>query len=127
MKTRHLILILVIQAVVIALILVWIIPNGRRNGYYSELLHEQSPDGGYVLLIEENENSPGHSYRDVRVTICENDSDYSGYVATMDVSVHVGNTPMNFEVEWGRDEVWLNITGVSSFQCILPLKESAKR
>ena len=127
MKTKHLILLLVIQTVVIVLVLLWIIPNPRRSRYHSELLREQSPDGGYVLVIEEDKNSLGYSYRDIRIIICENGSDSSGYTASMDVSVHVGNNPMNFEVEWGQGEVCLNITGANSFQIILPLKEAAKK
>ena len=127
MKTKHLILLLVIQTVVIVLVLLWIIPNPRRSRYHSELLREQSPDGGYVLVIEEDKNSLGYSYRDIRIIICENGSDSSGYAASMDVSVHVGNNPMNFEVEWGQGEVCLNITGANSFQIILPLKEAAKK
>ena len=127
MKNKHLILLLVIQTVVIVLITLWIIPNPRRSRYHSELLREQSPDGSYVLVIEEDKNSLGHSYRDIRAIICENGSDSYGYAASMDISVHVGNNPMNFEVEWGQGEVWLNITGVSSFQCILPLKEATKK
>ena len=127
MKTKHLILLLVIQTVVIVLVLLWIIPNPRRSRYHSELLREQSLDGGYVLVIEEDKNSVGYSYRDIRIIICENGSDSSGYAASMDVSVHVGNNPMNFEVEWGQGEVCLNITGANSFQIILPLKEAAKK
>ena len=127
MKTKYLILLLVIQTVVIVLVLLWIIPNPRRSRYHSELLREQSPDGGYVLVIEEDKNSLGYSYRDIRIIICENGSDSSGYAASMDVSVHVGNNPMNFEVEWGQGEVCLNITGANSFQIILPLKEAAKK
>ena len=127
MKTKHLILLLVIQTVVIVLVLLWIIPNPRRSRYHSELLREQSLDGGYVLVIEEDKNSLGYSYRDIRIIICENGSDSSGYAASMDVSVHVGNNPMNFEVEWGQGEVCLNITGANSFQIILPLKEAAKK
>lgn len=125
MKTRHMVILIVFQAIVISLILIWIVPNKQRSWPYPELLREESPDGSFVLIVKETENSHDHSCRDIRVTLCENVSGASGYIATMDVSVHVGNNSIKLEPKWSQEDVQIDIIGVRLFRCILPLKRTA--
>lgn len=125
MKTRHMVILIVFQAIVISLILIWIVPNKQRSWPYPELLREESPDGSFVLIVKETESSHDHSYRDIRVTLCENVSGATGYSATMDVSVHVGNNSIKLEPKWSQEDVQIDIIGVRLFRCILPLKRTA--
>ena len=122
MKTWHMLTLVVFQAILITLILIWIIPNERHLRHYPELFREESSDGEFVLLVEEMGNSYNNSYTDLRVSLCENADGISKYIATMDVGVHVGNKPVKIETVWNCEEVQIDILGMQLFRCILPLE-----
>ena len=75
MKTRILKTMLIFETMVIILIFVWIFFDVATGNNRTEVLREISPDGGYVLLIQElGEPSSFYAIDRLKVTLYENSS-----------------------------------------------------
>ena len=121
MKPRTMKILLVVQIVAIVLIVKWIIPDGNGGNNKTELLREISPNGDYILLIEELSNmfiSP--STKRVEVTLYENNNRHEHYSATFDVDFFIGNRNADYGIEWLEDGVQVIISGLESRYYILP-------
>lgn len=125
MKTRIMKIILIIQFAVIVLVLMWIFIQikGARNK--TELLREVSPDGDYVLLIEEEGSKPTFllfPIDRIRVTLYENVSMQERHGTSFCASVRTGGGTADYEIEWLEDGVQVILSGIKSQYYILPFK-----
>jgi len=122
MKERTMKTLLIIQLMVIVLIVKWIIPNGDEKNK-TELLREISPDGDYVLLIEEL-GTAVFTYDCIKVTLYENSNSPEYYSASFWVDVHTGGGNAHYGIEWLEDGVQVILSGSESDYYILPFQTS---
>ena len=121
MKPRTMKILLVVQFVAIVLIVKWIIPDGNGSKYKIELRREISPNGDYILLIEERPDmSISRSMKCVEVTLYENNNRHERYSATFDVNFFLGYGNGDYGIEWLEDGVQVIISGSDSRYYILP-------
>lgn len=125
MKTGTMRILFVIQLVLILLIGKWISPGGYDKDS-TELLRETSPDGRYVLLIEEfGESVLSKSYI-IEVTLYENNNSFECYSTSFQVDVHTGGGSVHCGIEWLDDGVQIILSGSESDYFILPFKTSVE-
>lgn len=120
MKPRTMKILLVVQFVAIVLIVKWIIPDGNGSSHKTELLREISPNGDYILLIEELPMPVSLSMKSVEVTLYENNNSHERYSATFDVNFFLGYGNGDYGIEWLEDGVQVIISGSDSRYYILP-------
>lgn len=130
MKIRTMKILLVVQLVVIVLIVKGIIPDVVRgiipNGDVKNktgLLREISPDGNYVLTIEERGKPVFFFYPDcIRVYLRENTTSVRRYAVMFHVDIVTGGSTARYEIEWMEDGVQIILSGKESHYYILPFK-----
>lgn len=95
---------------------------GADDNNKTELLREISPDGNYVLRIDElGEPNSFYKIDYIQVTLYENDNSYHYYADFIaDVSTNGGHA--KYEIEWLEDGVQIVLTGHMSQYYILPFK-----
>ncbi|MCM1056086.1 MAG: hypothetical protein NC517_00540 [Firmicutes bacterium] len=122
MKTRTLIRLLIIESAVIVRLLTWTFGEGT-GGNRTELLRETSPDGDYVLLIEElgTPSSFFYSLDRIQVTLCENSS-HEYYCASFRADIPTRGDTAEYEIQWMEDSVQIILSGHESQYYILPFK-----
>lgn len=121
MKIRTMKTLLIIQFVIIVLIVKWILPNGNVKNK-TELLREISPDGDYVLLIEEL-GKPVFSHCDsIKVTLYENNNSHDYYSASFEDQILGDGGTANYEIKWLEDGVQIILSGGRAYYYILPFK-----
>ncbi|MCM1056087.1 MAG: hypothetical protein NC517_00545 [Firmicutes bacterium] len=127
MKRKILKGILIFEFAVIVALLVWIIYQLATCNNKKELLREISPDGNYVLLIQEI-GKPSivfsgsfHVIDSIKVMLCENDC-YYHYGASFRVDIYTRNGSYEYEIEWMEDGVQIVLSGYESEYYILPFK-----
>lgn len=131
MKAKILKILLFIESTVIRLILIWIFYELATCNNRTELLREISPDGNYVLLIQEIGrpslvfSGSFHAIDCVRVTLFENNDQFLHYGVSFeaDISTHSGSA--QYEIEWLEDGAQIVFSGYESdYYYILPFKTS---
>lgn len=128
MKIRTMKIILIIQFAVIALILMWIFLDVKDGNNKTELLREISPDGKYVLLIEQLGKPGFYAIDRIKVTLYENNTQ-EHYGATFRVDISTGGGSAKYEIQWLEYGVQIILSGARSEYYILPFKtlEDSKR
>ena len=121
MKTRTMKILLIIQFLVIILLLMWIFSDEDGNNK-TELLREVSPNGDYVLLIEELGTPTFFSEDRIKVTLYENNNSHEHYSAMFHVDILTGEGTAHYGIEWLEYGVQIILSGAESHYYILPFK-----
>ncbi|MDE6924719.1 MAG: hypothetical protein K2O97_11965 [Acetatifactor sp.] len=120
MKRRTLKMLLVAEFIVIVLLFLWIFWYIGYNFDNVELLCETSPDGDYVLRIEETSKPVFSLYpAQIRVNLY---SHIHSYAVLFDTKVATGDGTVHYEIEWLEDGVLIILSGKESHYYILPFK-----
>lgn len=128
MKTRTLIILFIIESVVMVRLFMWTFGEGTDGNNKTELLREISPDGDYVLLIEELGKpvlySKYYASDRIKVTLYQNNS-HENYCESFRVEISTRGDTAQYEIEWMEDGVRIVFSGWESDYCyILPFKAS---
>lgn len=128
MKTRTLIILFIIESVVMVRLFMWTFGEGKDGNNKTELLREISPDGDYVLLIEELGKpvlySKYYASDRIKVTLYENNS-HENYCESFRVEISTCGDTAQYEIEWLEDGVKIVLSGFESdYYYILPFKTS---
>lgn len=124
MKKRIMERLLLVEFIIIVLLLLWISWYLIFNSDKVELLHEISPDGNYVLIIEEQGKPFFFLYPDcIKVYLHENTDDIRNrYSVTIQMGIVTGGSTARYEIEWMEDGVQIILSGKESHYYILPFK-----
>lgn len=128
MKKRTMKMLLVAEFMVIVLLFLWIFwyVYVGLNSDNVELLHETSPDGDYVLDIEET-IEPFFSIdpAQIRVRLYSSEYTYPGkrsYAVMFYTEVATRDRTVHYEIEWLEDGVLVILSGKEPHYYILPFK-----
>ena len=127
MKAKTLKTLLIIETTVIVLILMWVFYEVARSNNKTELLREVSPDGKYVLLIQElGKPSPvfsGSFYTidRIKVVLFENNNK-EHYSAMFNADIPTDFVSVQYEIGWLEDGVQIVLSGFETQRYILPFK-----
>jgi len=120
MQKRTMKRLLIIEFMIIVLLLMYIFWEIKYNTDNVELLHEISPDGDYVLIIEEFGKPVFPFYPAlIKVIFYSHEQSYS-VVFNVDVVTRDGT--VQYGIEWLEDGVRIILSGKESHYYILPFK-----
>lgn len=128
MKAKILKTLLIFESAVIVLTLVWIFYELATCNNKTELLCEISPDGNYVLLIQEIGrhslvfSGSIHAIDRIKVTLYENNSHFLHYGASFKADISTRSGSAKYEIEWLEDGVRIVLSGYKSEYYILPFR-----
>ena len=121
MESRTMIKRIIIRSVAIILMAMLLIPKGDSKNK-TQRLREISPDGNYILLIEEIGKPIFAQIDHIKVTLYEYNNSHEHIIATFHAEISTGEGTAHCQIEWLEDGVQIMLIGSQTHYYILPFK-----